>query len=123
MLVTRDFNVLIGEPVDVKDVGVQIEFGEVERCPTDLQFGLFQVVEVKMGVSKGVDKHPRFESANLRHHVGEKGVGCDVERHAEEHVCTSLIQLTIQPTVGDMELKKGMARHEGHGLQLTNVPC
>ena len=99
MLVPRDFDVFIGEFVDVKNLVIQAELRKIKRFPADLQPGLFKMVEVQMGVPKGVNKHTGFEPAHLRHHVGEKGVGSNVERHAEEDIGASLVELTIQSSL------------------------
>ena len=43
---------------------------------------LVEMVVVEMGVPEGVNKIASFQTADLRHHVGQESVGCDVKRHA-----------------------------------------
>ena len=45
---------------------------------------LLEVVRVEMRVSERVDELAGLQSAHLRHHEGQQGVGGDVERHAEK---------------------------------------
>ncbi|ERF69563.1 hypothetical protein EPUS_01893 [Endocarpon pusillum Z07020] len=50
------------------------------------------VIEIDMGVAHGVDKGCGDEVAGVGEHVGEEGVGGDVEGHAETHVAGALVQ-------------------------------
>ena len=65
-----------------------------------------------------------FEVANLRHHVREQRVGCDIERQAEEHVGTSLVELQREAAFAHVELEEKVARRERHipefGLSISS---
>ena len=63
-----------------------------------------------------------FEVANLRHHVREERVGCYIERQAEEHVGTSLVELQRETAFRYVELKKKVARRKRHFVQRFDVP-
>src|SRR5688572_24682392 len=58
----------------------------------------------------------------MSHHQGERGVGGDVEWHAEEQIRASLIELAAQFPVLDEKLKQGVTGREGHEIQLARVP-
>ena len=61
--------------------------------PRQLGLHLFDVVVVDVHVAKGVDKRAGLQPAHLGHHHGQQGIGGDVERHAQEHVRTTLVEL------------------------------
>src|SRR3989338_9585829 len=68
------------------------------------------MVAVDMRVPQSMHKISRFETRRLRHHRGEKRVGGDIERHAEEQVRASLIKLARELAVADIKLKYRVAR-------------
>ena len=87
------------------------------------------VIAVDVAVTAGPDEVADFQVALLRHHVGQKRIAGDVERHAQEDVCASLVQLTAKLTFAarncwgsHVKLKKRMARHERHLGQLGHIP-
>ena len=65
-----------------------------------------------MYVAKGMDEVAGLQATHLCHHHGEKGIGGDIERHAEEYVGATLIELARQFAVSHIELEEGMARWE-----------
>lgn len=67
-------------------------------------------------------KVPRLKTALLRDHTGEQRVAGDIERNAEENVAASLIELTGQPALGDVELEEHMTRRKRHLVHLSDVP-
>ena len=46
-----------------------------------------------MHIAEGVDELTGLKTTYLRHHQGEKGVRGNVERHAEKHIGTALVEL------------------------------
>ena len=78
------------------------------------------VVEVK--IAEGVDKLAGLEVADLRHHAGQKSVGSDVERDAEEEVGAALVELATQFAVEDEELEERMAGRQRHGFDFGRIP-
>ena len=122
MLVANNFEALKGEVIDVGDGRIEFQCWKRKRFPTDLFSGLIKVIHVEMRITKGVNERSRFKSTHLRHHMRQERIGCNVERNAKEDVSTSLIELAIQFTISNMELEKGMTRHQGHFIKFTNVP-
>ncbi len=122
MFVSDHFNVLGGERVDVIDARVEPKDWQGQGFAGDLKTRLLQVVEVEVGVAKAVDKHARFQPADLGDHVSKEAIGRDVERYSKEHVGAALVHLAVQPPFSDVELEKGVAGHEGHISQIRNVP-
>ena len=123
MFVTDHLDVVVGEGIDVRDGWVELEGWQWEWRSADLQLGLIEVIVVEVGITKGVDEGARFEPAYLGHHVCQQGIGCNVERDTEKHISTALIELTIQPPLGDMELKEGVAGHQRHFVKFADIPC
>ena len=76
-----------------------------------------------MGVASGVDEVATLQTAYLCHHLKEKGVGCDIERHTEEGVGTALVELEGEFAIGNIELEQTVAGREGHLLYLGRIPC
>ncbi len=72
---------------------VDLHFRQSPRRPCKLEPGLIDMVEIQMGVAKGVDEGPGGKACDLRHHQGQQRVGRDVERHAKEYVGGALIEL------------------------------
>ena len=52
----------------------------------ELQAGLLQMVQVEVGVARGVYELASLEPRHLRHHHQQQGIGRNVERHSEESV-------------------------------------
>ena len=59
----------------------------------------------------------------LRHHVCQQRVGGDIERHTQENVCASLIELAGESAVGNIELEQGVTGRERHCRYFADVPC
>ena len=64
----------------------------------------------------------RLQAAHLRHHHGQQRVAGDIERHAEEDVGATLIELAGELAIGDIELEEGMAGRQRHLAQFADVP-
>lgn len=86
MLIAYNFDVLVGESIDAGDVWIQLQLRQGHWLPAQLEIGLIKVVAVEVSIAKGVDKCAGFKPANLCHHVGEQGIGSDVERNAKKHI-------------------------------------
>ena len=80
------------------------------------------MVGIEVSVTKGMDETAGLKAGHLRHHQGEKGIGGDVERHAEEHVGTALVQLARQLAVADVELEHHMAGRQRHLFDFPHIP-
>lgn len=96
--------------------------GQRPRGARELQSGLLQVVEVEMGVARGVDELARLEPRDLGHHLQQQGVGGDVERHTEEGVGRPLVELEREASVGDIKLEEAVARRQRHVFDLSRIP-
>ena len=122
MLVTNNFDVIIGEPINVHDAFIQFQCRKRKRVSADLLSSLVEVIHVQMRISEGMNECSRLKSTHLSHHVCQQRIGGNVEWNAEEDISASLVQLTIQLAIGDMELEEGMTRHQCHLIEFTNVP-
>src|SRR5487761_632312 len=92
MLVVHELEILVhiveqggGTPADV-------EPRRRERSARELQPRLLEMIDVEMAVAARPDELAGLEAALLREHVGEQRVARDVERHAEEHIGTALVE-------------------------------
>ena len=56
-----------------------------------------------------MDEIPYTEPTDLRDHVCEQGIGCDIEWNAQKDIGGTLIELATQPIIRDIELKQTMA--------------
>src|SRR5262245_32775623 len=92
------------------------------RCARQLPTGLPGVAEIKMRIAKRVYEIARLVASHLCHHLREQRIGCDIEWHAEENVRRTLIELARQFSLGDIKLKKAVARRQGHLVDLGRVP-
>ncbi len=103
----------------------RIEFHcwEWSRFSRELEVHLLEVIQIDVCVSRSMDELSWFKSAYLGHHHSQKGIGCDIERNAEECVSASLIKLTGKLSVRHIELEKAVARREGHLIDLSRIPC
>ena len=105
-VVIDELEVLILEGEEVLDVGIDEHLGEWARGASELQLCLLKVIEVQVGVASGVDEVATLETADLCHHLKEKGIGGDVERHTEEGVGTTLVELEGEFAIGNIELEQ-----------------
>src|SRR6185503_9784598 len=64
----------------------------------------------------------RPQTADLRDHHGEEGIGCDVERHTEKQIGAALVKLAAQLAIVNVKLEKNVARGQRHLLQFRDVP-
>ena len=81
-----------------------------------------------MEIAEGVDEVAGFVTADLRDEVGEKGVGSDVERHAEEEIRAALVKLAGKAGLAafarlvDIKLKQQVAGRQRHVRHLADIP-
>ena len=80
-----------------------------------------------MKIAESVHEVTSFIAADLGDHLGEEGVGSDVEGDAKKQVGGSLVKLTGQSwffafDIMNVELKKKVAGGQGHFLNETNIP-
>ena len=81
------------------------------------------MVVVDVAVAAGPDEFARFQAGLLRDHHRQQRIRSDVERHPDEHVARTLVQLAAEPPVGHVELEQGVAGRQRHVLDLGRVPC
>ena len=108
---------------EVLRVGIDLQLGELPRRACELQLRLLEVVLVEMRVTERVHELARAKPAHVRDHHRQQRVARDVERHAEEHVRATLIELTRQLTVLHVELEERVARRERDLVGLFRVPA
>src|SRR5690349_5096238 len=108
-VVAFESKIFESEVLDALALRVHHQLGQRTRLARELQLRLFEVVRIKVRVAKGVDEVSYLKIAYLRHHMGEKRIGSDVEGHTEERVSRALVQLAAEPVVGDIELEQAMA--------------
>lgn len=72
----------------------------------ELQFHLLKMVRVNVAIAACPDEFADIQFALLRDHVGEQGIGRNIERHAEKAVGAALIKLTREFPCRNIELEK-----------------
>ncbi len=110
------------EPEDVLHVRVDVHLGQRSRLARELQLHLLEMVTVDMCVAEGVDEIAVFEAAHLCYHHRQQCVRRYVERHAEEDVGGTLVELTRESAVGHVELEKYVTGRQGHLFDVGYVP-
>ena len=80
-----------------------------------------------MHIPEGMHKIPHFQPANLRHHMGQQGIGSDIERHTQKHVSGSLVKLARQASHAlrvfrYIKLEQAMAGSQFHLRNIRRVP-
>jgi len=81
-IVPDDFKIIIAKAKDVLYLRVEFQLWERTEISRQLQLQLLNVVVVDVGITEGMYKITYVELTNLGHHVHQKCVRCDVERHA-----------------------------------------
>ena len=92
MLVADDLEVLIlvvEQGIGLTDLDGRVRVGLAAQLLKEL----VDVDDINLSVAACPDEFARLEPGLLRHHHGEQRVGGDIERHAEEHVAGTLVQL------------------------------
>lgn len=92
-VVVFDCDVSVFEIEDIVYERVEFEGGKGQWLAGELEFCLFDVVEIEVGIAECVYEFADLKSANLGCHVGKQGVGCYIEGYAEEYVGTALVKL------------------------------
>src|SRR6266487_3373472 len=95
---------------------------KAERLAGELKPSLLDVVRVQVRVSEREDELAGFKIAHLSNHHRQQRIRRDVEREAQKNIGRSLIELTRQFSIGDIELKQKVARRQRHLRNLTHVP-
>ena len=78
---------LMNEIKDRFDFWIDLHLRQGIRLARELQVRLIEVVEVKMGIAKGMDKLTGLVSGDLGNHHRQQSIGSDVERHTQENIC------------------------------------
>src|SRR3954468_6145457 len=109
-VVAEQFEVFVMECVNIDNLRVQFHLWEPAWLAGELEFGLFEVIGVKVQVAESGDEFAGFQAADLRDHKREQGVRGDIEWHAEEKVGAALVKLATQPAIEHEELEEHVAR-------------
>ena len=122
-IVVGELEIFVAEGEYILDFWIYVHGGQMAWCACDLEFDLFDVVEVDVCVTSGIDEIAGAEVAHLCHHHGEEGVAGDVEGNAEKGVGAALIELAAEAAVGHVELEEDVAGWQIHVVKIGNVPC
>mmetsp|Transcript_42750 Transcript_42750/g.106420 ORF Transcript_42750/g.106420 Transcript_42750/m.106420 type:complete len:561 (+) Transcript_42750:336-2018(+) len=121
-LVSGECKISKGAALDTRDGIGDIKCGEGPRLALQLLFESVDVVEIHVSIADGVDEVAALEAGEVREDAGKQGVRRDVERHPQAQVGRSLVHLAGKLAVGHVELRKHVARGEGHLVQVGRVP-
>ena len=121
-LVIEQLKIVELEIKDGSHVRIDLHLRQRKGLARKLQSGLVQMVEVEMGIAKGVDEVTGLVAGHLGHHHGQQGVGGDVERHAQKDVGAALVKLAGELAVGDVKLEHGVAGRQGHAVDVGHIP-
>src|SRR5437660_5026191 len=121
-LVALEGEVLVLELQQLAARGVEAHARERARGAGELLARLLEMVEIEVRVAEREDELAGLEVGDLRHHQREERVGGDVERHAEEEVGASLVELAGKAALGDVELEECVAGRERHLVDVRRIP-
>lgn len=107
---------------EIRHGGVQVHVGQGAGLTRELFPGLFQVIAVQMEVAERMDEFPRTEVGHPGDHEGQQGIAGNIERHSEKSVRRSLVELTREPSFGDIKLEQAMTRAERHLVEVAYIP-
>ena len=93
-VVSIERKVLVSEILQIFHRGIQEHARERFGLAGKLELCLFKVVQVKVEITKSMDELLWTQTADLRDHEGEQGIGCNIERNAQKEVGAALIELT-----------------------------
>ena len=88
----------------------------------ELLVRLLQVVQIKVCIAKRVDEFTRLQTHHVGHHVSKQRIRRDVERHTQEDVRRTLVELARKTALGDPELKETVAWRQRHRLDVSDIP-
>ena len=128
-IVADEFEVFVLEVEEALYVGVEFHLGQGTRLTRELELGLLDMVQIEVGVARGVDEVARTESRDLCHHLKQQSIGRNIERYAQEGVCRALVELQREASLGigsvgivDIELEDGVTRGQRHLVDLSHIP-
>ena len=121
-IVPDDFKIIIAKAEDVFYIRVEFQLWERTEISGQLKLQLLYVVVVDVGIPEGMYEITYLELTNLGHHMHQKCVRCDVERHAQENIRTALVQLAAELTIGHIKLEESVTRRQCHLIDKTDVP-
>ena len=121
-IVVDELEVLVLEVEERLDVGVDLHLGQGTGLTGELETGLLEVVQIEMGVTRGMDEVTGLETCHLCHHHEEQGIGGNVEGYAEEGVGRTLVELERETVAGHVELEDGVTGGQRHLVDFGHVP-
>ena len=74
------------------------------------------MVLVDVNIASGPDELPGLQIADLGQHHGEEAVACNVERYAQAHVATALVELAAESSRGHKKLEEAVAGGQRHQI-------
>ena len=80
-IIAYQLEVLILEVEEALHIGVDLHGGQWTRLTGELQLSLFDMVQLEVGVARGVDKVTRLITRYLCHHLEQQGIRGDVKRY------------------------------------------
>ena len=121
-VIALEGKILVAESENILHLRIEFHYRQRPRRAGKLLAHLVEMVEVNVGVTGSMDKFSRLQAAYLGYHHRQQGIGSNVERHSEEGVRTSLVQLAGQSAVGYVELEEAMTGRQGHLVHIRRVP-
>ena len=121
-IVTDEFEVLVLEVEETLHVRIDLHCGQRTRLTGELEFGLFDMIQVEVGVASGVDEVASLIARHLCHHLEQQGVRGDIKRYSEEGICTALVELERETVTRHIELEDGVTGRQGHLIHLRHIP-
>jgi hypothetical protein len=121
-IIVHEFEVFVLKIENIFHIGIDDHFGQGARLARKLQFHLFQMIQINVGIAHRVNKISFLQTRYLRHHFQQQGVRGNVEWDAQKNIGAALVKLQAQFAVGNIKLKEHMTGWKVHVGQIGHVP-
>ena len=112
-MIVGEFKIFIFKVENVFHLRIDVHLRQRTWLTAQLQLSLFQVVEVEMCVTRGMDELAWLKSSNLGHHHCQQGVAGYIEWDTKKGIGRALIKLKRELSVGHIELEQTVTFQEG----------
>ena len=92
-VIALQLEILVLEVEDALHIGIDVHDGQFARFTGELQTCLVKVVQIQVGVARGMNELTGLQTCHLCHHLEQERIGGDVEGYPQEGVGRTLVEL------------------------------
>src|SRR5690349_11489878 len=120
-LIIFEREIVVPEIKNVFHSGVDAHSRKRKRLAAKLQFRLLKMIIVQMHIAERVNEITSLKITNLCNHHRKQRIRSNIERHSQENIRTTLVELATQFSFSNIELEHGMAWHQCHLRQVGHI--